>query len=188
MKNINKSKKLDNIRYGIIGPLLSQAQKMESEGHEILKLNIGNPAPFGFKAPDDIIKDVIQNLPTAQGYADSKGIYPARVAVMQYYQERQVKGIGVDDVFIGNGVSEMIMIAMQALLDQGDKVLVPSPDYPLWTAAVGLSSGTPVHYVCDEQSDWFPDIEDIKKKINTNTKAIILVNPNNPTGAVYDTD
>jgi len=159
---------------------------MEDEGHRILKLNIGNPAPFGFEAPDDIVKDVIHNLPTSQGYSDSTGIYAARVAVMQYYQQRNIKDIRVDDVYIGNGVSELIMMAMQALLNHGDEVLIPSPDYPLWTAAVSLSSGSPVHYRCDEQAGWFPDIDDIKSKITSKTRAIVLINPNNPTGAVYD--
>lgn len=150
-----------------------------------LKLNIGNPAPFGFEAPDDILKDVIYNLPSAQGYSEATGIYAAKVAVMQYYQQKNIKGIATQDVFIGNGVSEMIMMAMQALLNTGDEVLLPAPDYPLWTAAVSLSSGTPVHYRCDENAGWFPDIEDIKSKITPQTKAIVLINPNNPTGAVY---
>lgn len=185
MKKINKSNKLTGVCYDIRGPILTAAKNLEDEGHRILKLNIGNPAPFGFEAPDDILKDVIHNLPTAQGYSDATGIYAARVAVMQYYQQKSIQNISVDDVFIGNGVSELIVMAMQALLNNGDEVLIPSPDYPLWTAAVSLSSGTPVHYKCDEQSDWFPDIEDIKGRITSNTKAIVLINPNNPTGAVY---
>ncbi|MBT0586418.1 pyridoxal phosphate-dependent aminotransferase [Alteromonas oceanisediminis] len=185
MIQVGKSKKLDNVCYDIRGPIAAQARKLEDEGHRILKLNIGNPAPFGFDAPDDILKDVIRNLPTAQGYSDSTGIYAARVAVMQYYQSMGIKHTSVDDVFIGNGVSEMIMMSMQALLDTGDEVLLPSPDYPLWTAAVSLSSGTPVHYRCDESQQWFPDVEDIKNKITPKTKAIVLINPNNPTGAVY---
>ncbi|GAA0851951.1 pyridoxal phosphate-dependent aminotransferase [Aliiglaciecola litoralis] len=185
MKKICKSNKLEGVCYDIRGPILTAARNLEDEGHRILKLNIGNPAPFGFEAPDDILKDVIHNLPTAQGYSDAAGIYTARVAVMQYYQQKQIKHISVDDVFIGNGVSELIVMAMQALLNDGDEVLIPSPDYPLWTAAVSLSSGTPVHYRCDEQADWFPDIDDIRAKITTNTKAIVLINPNNPTGAVY---
>lgn len=185
MRVIEKSRKLDNVCYDIRGPIAERAKKMEDEGHRILKLNIGNPAPFGFEAPDDILKDVIHNLPTSQGYSDSTGIYAARVAVMQYYQQKNISNIRIDDVFIGNGVSEMIMMAMQALLNSGDEVLIPSPDYPLWTAAVSLSSGTPVHYRCDEQADWFPDIDDIKSKITPNTRAIVLINPNNPTGAVY---
>ncbi|MBO1255707.1 pyridoxal phosphate-dependent aminotransferase [Alteromonas sp. 5E99-2] len=185
MRAVDKSNKLDNVCYDIRGPIAARARQMEEEGHRILKLNIGNPAPFGFDAPDDILKDVIHNLPTSQGYSDSTGIYAARVAVMQYYQQKNLKGIDINDVFIGNGVSEMIMMAMQALLNHGDEVLIPSPDYPLWTAAVSLSSGTPVHYRCDEQAGWFPDIADIKSKITSNTKAIVLINPNNPTGAVY---
>ncbi|XOV78295.1 MAG: pyridoxal phosphate-dependent aminotransferase [Aestuariibacter sp.] len=185
MKTINKSSKLDNVCYDIRGPILTEAKRLEDEGHRILKLNIGNPAPFGFEAPEDILKDVIHNLPSSQGYADANGLYAARVAVMQYYQQRNIKNISIDDVFIGNGVSELIVMAMQALLDSGDEVLLPSPDYPLWTAAVSLSSGTPVHYQCDEQAGWFPDIEDIKAKITKNTKALVLINPNNPTGAVY---
>ena len=186
MKTVSRSHKLDNVCYDIRGPIAAQARKMEDEGHRILKLNIGNPAPFGFEAPDDIVKDVIHNLPTSQGYSDSTGIYAARVAVMQYYQQRNIKDIRVDDVYIGNGVSELIMMAMQALLNHGDEVLIPSPDYPLWTAAVSLSSGSPVHYRCDEQAGWFPDIDDIRSKITSKTRAIVLINPNNPTGAVYD--
>ena len=186
MKTVSRSHKLDNVCYDIRGPIAAQARKMEDEGHRILKLNIGNPAPFGFEAPDDIVKDVIHNLPTSQGYSDSTGIYAARVAVMQYYQQRNIKDIRVDDVYIGNGVSELIMMAMQALLNHGDEILIPSPDYPLWTAAVSLSSGSPVHYRCDEQAGWFPDIDDIKSKITSKTRAIVLINPNNPTGAVYD--
>lgn len=186
MKTVSRSHKLDNVCYDIRGPIAAQAKKMEDEGHRILKLNIGNPAPFGFEAPDDILKDVIHNLPTSQGYSDSTGIYAARVAVMQYYQQRNIKDIRVNDVYIGNGVSELIMMAMQALLDHGDEVLIPSPDYPLWTAAVSLASGSPVHYRCDEQAGWFPDLDDIKSKITSKTRAIVLINPNNPTGAVYD--
>lgn len=185
MKPVTSSHKLDNVCYDIRGPIAAQAKKMEDEGHRILKLNIGNPAPFGFDAPDDILKDVIHNLPTSQGYSDSTGIYGARVAVMQYYQQKNIRNIRINDVFIGNGVSEMIMMSMQALLNNNDEVLLPSPDYPLWTAAVSLSSGTPVHYCCDENNGWFPDIQDIKSKITKNTKAIVLINPNNPTGAVY---
>ena len=185
MKPVARSHKLDNVCYDIRGPIAARARKMEDEGHRILKLNIGNPAPFGFEAPDDIVKDVIYNLPTSQGYSDSTGIYGARVAVMQYYQQMNVKNLQTSDVFIGNGVSEMIMMSMQALLNTGDEVLLPAPDYPLWTAAVSLSSGTPVHYRCDEQADWFPDIDDIKSKITPRTRAIVLINPNNPTGAVY---
>ena len=185
MQPVERSHKLDNVCYDIRGPIAVQAKKMEDEGHRILKLNIGNPAPFGFEAPDDILKDVIHNLPTSQGYSDSAGIYAARVAVMQYYQQMNISNIRIDDIYIGNGVSELIMMAMQALLNTGDEVLLPAPDYPLWTAAVSLSSGTPVHYRCDEEAGWFPDIDDIKSKINSRTRAIVLINPNNPTGAVY---
>ena len=185
MFQIGKSNKLDNVCYDIRGPIHEKARAMEEEGHRILKLNIGNPAPFGFEAPDDILKDVIYNLPSAQGYSEATGIYAAKVAVMQYYQQKGVRNTTTQDIFIGNGVSEMIMMSMQALLNQGDEVLLPAPDYPLWTAAVSLSSGTPVHYMCDEQAGWFPDIDDIKSKINQKTKAIVLINPNNPTGAVY---
>lgn len=185
MKIINKSNKLENVCYDIRGPILDYAKKMEDEGHRIIKLNIGNPAPFGFEAPDDILKDVIHNLPRSQGYSDAKGIYPARVAVMQYYQQKNIKNITVEDIIIGNGVSELIVMAMQGLLNTHDEVLIPSPDYPLWTAAVSLSSGKPVHYKCDEANGWQPDIIDMRSKISDKTKAIVLINPNNPTGAVY---
>ncbi len=185
MQKITQSKKLANVCYDIRGPILAQANKMEEAGDRILKLNIGNPAPFGFEAPDDILKDVIRQLPAAQGYSDAQGIYSARVAVMQYYQQKGIKDIAINDVYLGNGVSEMITMSMQALLDNGDEVLIPSPDYPLWTAAVNLSSGNAVHYRCDEQADWFPDLDDIESKISSKTKAIVLINPNNPTGAVY---
>jgi len=188
MYKINQSKKLANVCYDIRGPILAHANKMEEAGERILKLNIGNPAPFGFEAPEDILKDVIKQLPTAQGYSDAQGIYSARVAVMQYYQQKGIADIQVRDVYIGNGVSEMITMSMQALLDSGDEVLIPSPDYPLWTAAVNLSSGNAVHYRCDEGADWFPDLADIESKITNNTRAIVLINPNNPTGAVYSKD
>jgi alanine-synthesizing transaminase len=185
MQHILQAKKLENVCYDIRGPILAKANQMEEAGERILKLNIGNPAPFGFDAPDDILKDVIRLLPTAQGYSDAQGIYSARVAVMQYYQQKGIENIAIEDVYLGNGVSELITMAMQALLNSGDEVLIPAPDYPLWTAAVNLSSGTAVHYVCDEKADWFPDIDDIKSKLTSNTKAIVLINPNNPTGAVY---
>ncbi|WP_158968840.1 pyridoxal phosphate-dependent aminotransferase [Paraglaciecola sp. L3A3] len=185
MKIINKSNKLENVCYEIRGPILTEAKKMEDEGHRILKLNIGNPAPFGFEAPEDILKDVIHNLPKSQGYSDSNGIYSARVAVMQYYQQQQIKNVTIDDIFIGNGVSELIVMAMQGLLNNDDEVLIPAPDYPLWTAAVSLASGKPIHYLCDDQNNWQPDINDIRSKITDKTKAIVLINPNNPTGAVY---
>ena len=185
MKLFEQSSKLNNVCYDIRGPVLKEAKRLEEEGHRVLKLNIGNPAPFGFEAPDDILKDVIRNLPTAQGYCDSKGIYSARVAIMQYYQQKGIRGVDIEDIYVGNGVSELIVMAMQGLLNAGDEVLVPSPDYPLWTAAVALSGGTPVHYVCDEEDDWNPSIADIRSKITDKTKAIVLINPNNPTGAVY---
>ncbi len=183
--SIKSSEKLREVCYDIRGPVLKEAKRLEEEGQQILKLNIGNPAPFGFAAPDDILKDVIHQLPTAQGYSDAKGIYSARVAVMQYFQRLGVKGVDSEDVFIGNGVSELIVMAMQALLNNDDEVLLPAPDYPLWTASVALSGGQPVHYLCDEQADWFPDIDDIKRKITPKTRGIVLINPNNPTGAVY---
>jgi alanine-synthesizing transaminase len=185
MKNINKSSKLNNVCYEIRGQIAAEARKLEDEGHKILKLNIGNPAPFGFAAPDDILKDVIRNLPTAQGYCESKGIYSARVAVMQYFQQQGILDVSVEDIFIGNGVSELIVMAMQALLNNDDEVLIPAPDYPLWTASVALSGGKAIHYRCDEENQWFPDLQDIADKINDKTKAIVLINPNNPTGAVY---
>lgn len=185
MKTINKSSKLRNVCYEIRGQIAAEAKRLEDEGHKILKLNIGNPAPFGFAAPDDILKDVIHNLPTAQGYSDSQGIYPARVAVMQYFQQLGIRNVAIDDIFLGNGVSELIVMAMQALVDDGDEILIPAPDYPLWTAAASLAGGKVVHYKCDEGNHWFPSIEDIASKINKKTKAIVLINPNNPTGAVY---
>lgn len=185
MSKYLKSKKLSGVCYDIRGPVAAEAKRLEEEGHKILKLNIGNPAPFGFLAPDDILRDVIHNLPTAQGYSESQGIYSARVAVMQYYQQFGLLNLSVDNIFIGNGVSELIVMAMQALLNSGDEVLIPAPDYPLWTAAVSLSGGNAVHYRCDDENSWYPDIDDIKSKINKNTKAIVLINPNNPTGSVY---
>ncbi|MDD1793014.1 pyridoxal phosphate-dependent aminotransferase [Enterovibrio makurazakiensis] len=188
MQDIGMSNKLDNVCYDIRGPVMKQAKRLEEEGHKILKLNIGNPAPFGFDAPDEILVDVIRNLPTSQGYCDSKGIYSARKAVVQHYQKRGMLDLDVEDVYLGNGVSELIVMSMQALLNSGDELLVPSPDYPLWTAAVSLSGGNPVHYMCDEESDWYPDLADIKAKITPKTKGIVLINPNNPTGAVYSRD
>jgi alanine-synthesizing transaminase len=184
-REIRKSHKLDNVCYEIRGPAMKEAERMEEEGHRILKLNIGNPAPFGFEAPEEILRDVIHNLPTSQGYCDSKGLFPARKAVMQYYQSQGILGVDVDDIYIGNGVSELVVMGLQGLLDNGDEVLLPAPDYPLWTAAVSLSGGTPVHYVCDEQADWFPDLDDIRRKVTPRTRAIVVINPNNPTGAVY---
>lgn len=185
MQLIEKSTKLDSVCYDIRGPVLEQAKRLEDEGQRILKLNIGNPAPFGFEAPEEILVDVIRNLPTAQGYSDSKGLYSARKAVMQHYQAIGLRSVTVDDIYLGNGVSEMIVMSVQGLLNNGDEMLVPSPDYPLWTAAVTLAGGKAVHYLCDEQSDWFPDIDDIKSKITSRTKGIVVINPNNPTGAVY---
>lgn len=182
---IEKSNKLSNVCYDIRGPVLAEANRLEEEGHRILKLNIGNPAPFGFDAPEEIIQDVIRLLPTSQGYCESKGLYSARKSVMQHYQQRGLLSVEIDDIYLGNGVSELIGMSMQALLNSGDEVLIPAPDYPLWTASVSLSGGTPVHYICDEQADWFPDIDDIRTKINARTKAIVVINPNNPTGAVY---
>ena len=185
MELFPKSDKLEHVCYDIRGPVHKEAMRLEEEGHKILKLNIGNPAPFGFEAPDEILVDVIRNLPTAQGYGDSKGLYSARKAIVQYYQSKGIQGATVNDVYIGNGASELITMSMQALLNDGDEVLVPMPDYPLWTAAVTLSGGKAVHYLCDEEADWFPDLDDIKSKVTPHTKAIVIINPNNPTGAVY---
>lgn len=185
MREILKSHKLDSVCYEIRGPILREARRLEEEGHRILKLNIGNPAPFGFEAPDELIQDVIRNLPQAQGYSDSKGLFAARKAVMQYTQQIGVKGVEIEDIFIGNGVSELIGLATQGLLNNGDEVLIPAPDYPLWTAAVTLAGGRPVHYRCDEQADWAPDLEAIRALITPRTRALVIINPNNPTGAVY---
>jgi len=185
MQDILKSNKLANVFYDIRGPVAHAAKKMEEDGHRILKLNIGNPKPFGLDAPEEIIQDVILNLPDSEGYCDSKGLFSARKAVMQYCQQKGIKDVNIDDIILGNGVSELIVMSMQGLLNSGDEVLIPSPDYPLWTGAVSLAGGTPVHYHCDEQSNWFPDMDDIRKKVNKNTKALVLINPNNPTGAVY---
>ncbi|MGZ5407289.1 MAG: pyridoxal phosphate-dependent aminotransferase [Aeromicrobium sp.] len=185
MRRIIQSKKLQHVRYDVRGPILVEAQRLEAEGHEILKLNIGNTAPFGFKAPESMVADIVHNLPDSQGYADSRGIYSARTAVAQYYQSHGLTDTGVDDVYIGNGVSELISMVLQAFVDDGNEVLVPAPDYPLWTGAVSLSGGTPVHYRCDEENGWNPDLEDIEAKITENTHALVIINPNNPTGAVY---
>ncbi|MBU3550026.1 aminotransferase class I/II-fold pyridoxal phosphate-dependent enzyme [Polynucleobacter sp. MWH-Berg-3C6] len=185
MKPILKSKKLDNVCYDIRGPVLELAQRMEEEGHKIIKLNIGNVGVFGFDPPEEIQLDMIRNLSNASAYSDSKGIFAARKAIMQYCQEKGIQGVALDDVYTGNGVSELIVLSMNALLNDGDEVLVPAPDYPLWTAAVSLSSGTPVHYLCDESKDWAPDLNDLRKKITPRTKAIVVINPNNPTGAIY---
>ncbi|GIU26209.1 pyridoxal phosphate-dependent aminotransferase [Shewanella schlegeliana] len=185
MRPIIKSNKLDSVCYDIRGPVHKEARRLEDEGHRILKLNIGNPAPFGFEAPEEIVRDVILNLPSAQGYCESKGLFSARKAIVQHYQSQGIFGVDIEDIYIGNGVSELIVMAMQGLLNSGDEILVPSPDYPLWTAAVHLSGGKAQHYRCDEESDWFPDLEDIKNKITPRTRGIVLINPNNPTGAVY---
>ena len=171
--------------YDIRGPVLEKARQMEEEGHKIIKLNIGNLAPFGFDAPDEIVQDMIRNMGNAAGYTDSKGLFAPRKAIMHYSQEKKIAGVAIDDIYLGNGASELIVMSMNALLNAGDEVLVPAPDYPLWTAAVSLSGGRPVHYMCDEQADWYPDIDDIRKKITSNTRAIVVINPNNPTGALY---
>ncbi|MCL5034487.1 MAG: pyridoxal phosphate-dependent aminotransferase [Bacteroidetes bacterium] len=185
MNILNKSTKLDKVCYDIRGPVLDEAKRMEDNGRKILKLNIGNPAPFGFEAPEEVVQEVAANLKKSEGYIDSKGLVQAREAVVDYSTRGGIHGTSIDNVFIGNGVSELIVMAMQGLLDNGDEILLPAPDYPLWTAAVVLSGGNPVHYICDESSDWCPDLSDIKKKITPRTKGIVVINPNNPTGAVY---
>src|SRR3954452_10211594 len=185
MPQIVQRRKLQHVRYDVRGPILVEAQRLEAEGHKILKLNIGNPPPFGFEAPEAIVADMIHNLPDAQGYSDSRGIYSARTAVAQYYQGRGLTETVVDDVFIGNGVSELISLVLQAFLDEGNEILVPAPDYPLWTGAVTLSGGTPVHYRCDEENGWNPDLADIEARITENTHGLVIINPNNPSGAVY---
>ena len=185
MKPILKSQKLNDVCYDIRGPVLELAQRMEEEGHKIIKLNIGNVGVFGFDPPEEIQLDMIRNLSNASAYSDSKGIFSARKAIMQYCQEKGIQGVTLDDVYTGNGVSELIVLSMNALLNDGDEVLVPAPDYPLWTAAVSLSGGTPVHYLCDESKEWAPDLADLRKKITPRTKAIVVINPNNPTGAIY---
>ena len=188
MKTLLKSDKLLNVCYDIRGPVLQEALRLEEEGHRIIKLNVGNPAAFGFSAPDEIIQDVIRNLPAAEGYTESKGIFSARKAIMQDCQLRDIPGVEIDDIILGNGVSELIVMATQALLNNDDEVLIPSPDYPLWTAATTLAGGKAVHYLCDESDDWQPSIDDIVSKITDKTKAIVIINPNNPTGAVYSED
>lgn len=185
MQEIRKSNKLANVFYDIRGPVLHAAKRMEEEGHRILKLNIGNPKPFGLHAPEEIIQDVIYNLPDSEGYSDSKGLFSARKAIMQYAQQKRIANVTIEDIIIGNGVSELIVASMQGLLNNGDQVLVPAPDYPLWTGAISLAGGSAVHYRCDEQSDWYPDLDDMRAKITENTRALVLINPNNPTGAVY---
>ena len=188
MITVKKSHKLDDICYDIRGPVLREARRLEEEGHKILKLNIGNPSPFGFDAPDEIVQDMIHNVPESQGYSDSRGLYSGRKAVMQYCQQKDIPNVEIDDIYLGNGVSELIVMAMQALLNNGDEMLIPAPDYPLWTASVSLSGGKPVHYICDEQSDWYPDIDDIENKITDRTRGIVIINPNNPTGSLYPQD
>ena len=185
MQPILKSNKLANVCYDIRGPVLDRAKQMEDDGQHIIKLNIGNPASFGFDAPEEILQDVIHNLSDASGYCDSKGLFAARKAIMHYSQEKHIRDVQMEDIYIGNGVSELIVMAMQALLNGGDEVLVPAPDYPLWTAAVVLAGGTACHYICDEQSGWLPDLDDIRSKVTSNTRAIVIINPNNPTGALY---
>jgi len=188
VQSIRKSTKLDNVCYDIRGPVLDKARVMEEEGQKIIKLNIGNLAVFGLEPPDEIVQDMIRNLPQAAGYTDSKGLFAPRKSIVHYTQEKNIAGVSVDDVYLGNGASELITMSMNALLNQGDEILVPAPDYPLWTASVSLSGGTPVHYMCDEQAEWAPDIEDIASKITPATKGIVIINPNNPTGALYSND
>ncbi|WP_346844968.1 pyridoxal phosphate-dependent aminotransferase [uncultured Rothia sp.] len=185
MASFKQSAKLQNVLYDIRGPVLDEAQRMESQGHRILKLNIGNPAPFGFEAPDAIMMDIIQHLPETQGYSDSRGLYSARTAIVQYYQTKGILTLEPNYIYLGNGVSELISMTLQALLDPGDEILIPTPDYPLWTASTALAGGTPVHYLCEEENGWQPSIEDIRAKITSHTKGIVVINPNNPTGAVY---
>ena len=185
MTKYRQSSKLNNVLYDIRGPILEEANRMEALGHRILKLNIGNPAPFGFEAPDAIMMDIIRHLPVTQGYSDSHGLYSARTAIVQYYQTRGILDLDTNDIYLGNGVSELIPMTLQALCEPGDEILVPMPDYPLWTASTTLAGGNPVHYLCDEENNWYPDIEDIKSKITERTRGIVIINPNNPTGAVY---
>ncbi|MBE5997635.1 MAG: aminotransferase class I/II-fold pyridoxal phosphate-dependent enzyme, partial [Lachnospiraceae bacterium] len=185
MRQFEKSAKLENVLYDIRGPIVEEAARMEEAGEKILKLNIGNPAPFGFSAPEEVIKDMIANLRDSEGYSDSKGIWAARKAIMQYAQIKHLPNVSMDGIYTGNGVSELINLCMQALLSEGDEVLIPTPDYPLWTACVNLAGGKARHYICDEGSDWYPDLADLESKITDRTKAIVIINPNNPTGAVY---
>lgn len=188
MKTFEKSSKLEHVAYDIRGPVLDEANRMRANGERILRLNTGNPAEFGFTAPDEVIRDLIMNARDSEGYSDSKGIFPARKAIMQYCQTKQFPNVDIDDIYIGNGVSEMISMSMQGLLDNGDEVLVPMPDYPLWTASVSLAGGNAVHYICDEAAYWYPDLEDMEAKVTKKTKAIVIINPNNPTGALYPKD
>ncbi len=188
MRNFEKSVKLNNVCYDIRGPVMDEANRMIRAGEDVLKLNIGNPAPFGFRAPDELIKTMTNNLVDTEGYSDSKGLVSAREAIIKYDSKKGIDGVSIDDVYTGNGVSELITLSMQGLLDYGDEILVPAPDYPLWTASVTLAGGTAVHYICDEEQDWYPDIDDIRKKITPRTKGIVVINPNNPTGALYPKD
>ncbi|HGD7091701.1 TPA: pyridoxal phosphate-dependent aminotransferase [Enterococcus faecium] len=185
MREFEKSNKLEGVSYDVRGPVLEEAERMQEEGISILKLNTGNPAPFGFEAPNEVIRDLIMNARDSEGYSDSKGIFSARKAIEQYCQLRHFPNVTINDIYTGNGVSELITMCMQGLLDNGDEVLVPMPDYPLWTASIALAGGTPVHYICDEEAEWYPDIDDITSKITSRTKAIVIINPNNPTGALY---
>lgn len=185
MKQFNKSTKLDDVAYDIRGPVLEEAMRMRANGEQILRLNTGNPAEFGFTAPDEVIRDLIHNARKSEGYSNSKGIFSARKAIMQYCQLKKFPNVDIEDIYLGNGVSELIVMSMQGLLDNGDEVLVPMPDYPLWTAAVSLAGGKAVHYVCDEAAEWYPDLADMESKVTSRTKAIVLINPNNPTGALY---
>ncbi len=188
MRIFNKSSKLDNVLYDVRGPVVEEAGRMEAQGRRVLKLNIGNPAPFGFSAPQEVIEDMMTNVKDSQGYSDSRGIFAARKAIMQYCQTKMIPNVTMEDIYTGNGVSELINLAMQALLDDGDEILIPAPDYPLWTACATLAGGKAVHYICDEESDWYPDLQDMEKKITDRTKAIVIINPNNPTGALYPDD
>ena len=185
MREFKKSSKLDNVLYDVRGPVVDEAARMEENGTNVLKLNIGNPAPFGFRTPDEVIYDMSRQLTECEGYSNSKGLFSARKAIMQYAQLKKLPNVSVEDIYTGNGVSELINLSMSALLDNSDEVLVPAPDYPLWTATATLAGGNVVHYICDEQSEWYPDIDDIKSKITDKTKAIVIINPNNPTGALY---
>ena len=185
MRKFEKSNKLEGVSYDVRGPVLEEAERMQEEGVSILKLNTGNPAPFGFEAPNEVIRDLIMNARESEGYSDSKGIFSARKAIQQYCQVKKFPNVTINDIYTGNGVSELITMCMQGLLDNGDEVLVPMPDYPLWTASVSLAGGNPVHYICDEEAEWYPDIADIKAKVTSRTKAIVIINPNNPTGALY---
>lgn len=185
MRIFKKSSKLDDVLYDVRGPVVDEAKRMEDEGMQILKLNIGNPAPFGFRTPEEVIYDMRRQLADCEGYSDSKGLFSARKAIMQYYQQKHLPNVNIEDVYTGNGVSELISLCMQALLNDGDEILIPSPDYPLWTAAATLAGGRAVHYICDEKADWYPDMDDMRKKITDRTKAIVIINPNNPTGALY---